>query len=49
MRFLVLPIFDGVVMDKHPIFCLVDAGVASIHHNLFIGCHAHPLDKKMIV
>ena len=29
MRFFVLPIFDDVIMDGHPIFC----GGASIHHN----------------
>ena len=29
----VLPIFDGVIMDGHPIFWVVDAGVAGIHHD----------------
>ena len=33
MRFFVLPIFDGVIMDSHPIFWVVDAGVAGIHHD----------------
>ena len=28
MRFFVLPIFDGVIMDGHPIFWAVDAGIA---------------------
>ena len=27
MRFFVLPIFDGVIMDGHPMFLVVDAGV----------------------
>ena len=27
------PIFDGVIMDGHPIFWVVDAGVAGIHHD----------------
>ena len=26
MRFFVLPIFDGVIMDGHPIYWVVDAG-----------------------
>ena len=30
MRYVVLPIFDGVIMDGHPIFWVVDAG----HHDL---------------
>ena len=31
-----LPIFDGVIMDWHPIFWVVDAGVAGIHHDCVI-------------
>ena len=31
--FLVLPIFDGVIMDGHPIFWVVDAGVVGFHHD----------------
>ena len=31
--FFVLHIFDGVIMDGHPIFWVVDAGIASIHHD----------------
>ena len=33
MRFFVLPIFDGVIKDGRQIFWVVDAGVASIHHD----------------
>ena len=33
MRFFVSRIFDGVIMDGHPIFSVVDAGVAGIHHD----------------
>ena len=29
MRFVVLPIFDGVIIDGHPLFWVVDAGA---HH-----------------
>ena len=29
MRFFVLPIFDGVIMDVHPIFWVVDAGATT--------------------
>ena len=32
MRFFVLPIFDGVIMDGHPIFWVVDTGV---HHSKY--------------
>ena len=31
MRIFVLPIFDGVIMDGHPIFWVVNAGVAGIY------------------
>ena len=31
--FFVLPIFNGVIMDGHPIFWVVDASVDSIHHD----------------
>ena len=34
MTLFVLPIFDGVIMDGHPIFWVVDVGVASIHYDL---------------
>ena len=33
MGFFVLPIFDGVMMDGHPIFSEVDASVAGIHND----------------
>ena len=33
----VLPIFDGVLMDGHPIFWVVDAGVAGIE--IFVAIH----------
>ena len=38
MRFFVLPIFDGVIVDGHPIFWVVDAGVDTIKI-----LDAHPL------
>ena len=33
MKFFVLYVFDGVIMDGRPIFWVVDAGVAGIHHD----------------
>ena len=31
MRFFVLPIFSGAIMDEYLMFWVVDAGVAGIH------------------
>ena len=38
MFFFLLPIFDHVIMDGHPIFWVVDTGAANIHHDRNIGC-----------
>ena len=35
MRFFVLPIFDGVIIDGHPIFLVVDTGYDGIHHSKY--------------
>ena len=34
----VLPIFDGVIMDGHPILWVVDAGLDGIHHSKINAC-----------
>ena len=37
MRFFVLPIFDGVIMDGYPnILIVVDTGYAGIRHSKFL-------------
>ena len=47
MRFFVLPIFDGVIMDEHPIFKSrwIPATPASITQN--IGCPSIMTPSKM--
>ena len=47
MRFFILPIFDGIIMDGYPIFWVVDAGVAGIHHDANIGCPSIMTPSKM--
>ena len=47
MRFFVFSIFDGVIMDGHPIFWEVDAGVAGIHHDKNIWCPSIMTPSKM--
>ena len=42
-----LPIFHSVIMDWHPIFWVVDAGVAGIHQDWNIGCPSIMIPLKM--
>ena len=43
MRFFVLSIFDGVIMDGHPIFSVVDAGILSFILKMEIDVTCHPI------
>ena len=45
----VLPIFNRVIMDEHPIFWVVDAGAAGIHQNKTKDCLILILSKKIII
>ena len=47
MRFFVLLIFDGVIIDGQPIFWVVDVSIAGIHQDWNIGCPSIITPSKM--